>query len=237
MDVRALMAGHGLPAPSDTGARAFSTGQIGLAALVGTPVAGAVLMAINYRRANRAGLGAIAVAVAVLVTGAQLTCARFVPAIILPFVFVPPLLLMMFLASHHDREVGSPLRASMPASLGVTVLGLGAAIGAWQVLPRAPYVEYKNGGRVEYRDHATRDEARTIGDALADTGYFDTRGDLTVIVEQDFNHRIVANVPAWSGAYDPYYQTVYDALVPQLDHPLSFRVNGDYDFRYLDPPR
>ena len=57
----------------------FDSTAVGLATFFGTPVAGTILMAINYRRLGKAGQAVAAVVIGAVVTGLALLLGNLMP--------------------------------------------------------------------------------------------------------------------------------------------------------------
>src|SRR5271169_6883821 len=67
------------PAPPIPAYTLFNSDSVGLATFLGTPIAGGILMAVNYRRLGKGGKGAAALAIALVVTAAALGLGSLMP--------------------------------------------------------------------------------------------------------------------------------------------------------------
>src|ERR1035438_821523 len=59
--------------------RLFNADSVGLATFLGTPIAGGILMAVNYRRLGKGGKAAAVLLIALLVTALALVFGYLVP--------------------------------------------------------------------------------------------------------------------------------------------------------------
>jgi hypothetical protein len=177
----------------------YSPGQVTLATLLGTPVAGAILMASNYR-----GLGDPKQARSILIGGAIFTAALIILAFVLPEDFpgvslaVPSVVAMHVVAKkvqgpaydEHLRKGGEKASGWQAAGIGVLCLvvvfgGTFAVVFSASLLdgdePEAKVV-FGPGEEVYYVDGATEGEAQILGLALTAFGFFGTEGPKSVFL-------------------------------------------------------
>jgi hypothetical protein len=167
----------------------FDVNAVALATLLGTPVIGGALMAINYWRLGQACRAMTTLAVAVVVTGLVILVGWNLPQ----GLSFPVALVLVFLTKYSAQSLqGATLKKHVEQGGRVGSKGLAAGIGlAFAVLLVAvgfgivsrqvkaetgPSLKIGAKDEVYYAGSATREEAQAVGDALKESGYFSDRG-------------------------------------------------------------
>lgn len=178
--------------------------QIGLATFVGGPFAGAWLMRRNWVRLRQERAARIT-----LIVGVLATLATFGLAFALPDWFPTPALPIGYVVlavqltrvyqdqpyAHHIARGGA--RASTWKAVGAGFVSLALCAGvlvAVFVATLPPKVEVGGGHEVYYRDGAREAEARAVGQALTELGYFAPGRAATVAVQRDSGRPVVTFV-------------------------------------------
>ena len=234
--------------------RLFSPGQILGVSLIGSVLAGAILLGLNERRLGRPrvawlafGLGLVVVVALVAVSfaaGDNLHRLSFIGHVLAFAVW-----------DAAKRQEGEDFRAHLAAGgkragFGAVVLALLVsiavpfAVAALFWLAASPYGDKLSvgGSDVYYRDGVTRDEAQKTGEALAHMGYFDGSGRADVQLRREDGKLtlvLVAKEPHPSPARLRMYQTarddVNDALPPSMHVELAI-ADSDLDVTTHVPP-
>jgi membrane protein YqaA with SNARE-associated domain len=176
------------PAPAY---RLFDANSVLIAAILGSPVAGATLMAINYRRMGKAQKAILAVAVAIVATVAGSLLGYFVPAFATTVVAITLALATKGAAQHWQGRVvadhfvrGGGL-SSKWAAAGVGVAFLAVFFGVIFLGALGLGARHKviigSHDEVYYLGSATEQDARALGAALTNEGYFQDRGFVVVL--------------------------------------------------------
>ncbi len=167
----------------------FDANAVGLATLLGSPVAGTSLMAVNYRRLGQAGKALTAVIVGIAVTGLVILLTWNIPrgvtfpiALALVFAIKRSAQSLQGSALQKHTQEGGRLGSRWTAfKLGTGFLvGLVALVFLAVFIPSSmaqePSVVIGSKDEVYYSGSATKEEAQSLGDALKKTGYFSDRG-------------------------------------------------------------
>src|SRR5579871_65006 len=202
------------PPPLPPPYRLFDTGAVGLATLLGTPLAGTVLMAVNYRRLQKGSAAAWAVIIGVVLLALAGLFGYLVPqaaatsvAVGLVFgVTAAAKSLQGEAVEDHVRRGGRLGSRWSAAGVG---LGFLAAIGgavAGAVFGTSLMAESKvaigTNDEVFYNGSATKENAEALGAALKTAGYFTDRG-ATAILAKDPGGTVITFVVkenAWDDA-------------------------------------
>ncbi len=175
----------------------FDSTAVGLATFFGTPIAGTILMAINYRRLGKAGQAAAAVLIGIVVTGLAVLLGHFMPQAA-AFGIAAALFVGMKGAAQsiqgaavaeHLREGGS-LASNWTAfglSVAACVLFFAAIFGvvyARAMLARGSRVVIGTKDSVYYASPVSQADATALGQALKTRGYFTDAG-FDVILSRD----------------------------------------------------
>jgi len=191
--------------------RLYDSGAVALATFFGTPLAGALLMAMNYNRLGKSGQAMLAMIVGAIVTlllmviGWRSTQVSGVLSIV---VLVATWQLAKAvqgndLAAHVAR--GGQL-GSKGAAFGLAVATLAVLVGL--VVLAAYEIQNHNSvtigtkDQVFYSGTATKADATALGNALKSGGYFQDRG-VTVLLNKGTNGTVISYVVqdgAWNQA-------------------------------------
>jgi hypothetical protein len=178
----------------------FDPTSVGLAAFLGSPIAGTALMGINYRRLRRPGAATAAIVTGIAVTGLVIACARWIPQWATFAVG-----LALFLGTYNSAKVlQAPLVARHEQMGGQTVsrwvaTGVGLiALAAWVGVVLFPTglgskVLVGTKDNVYYSGLATKQDAKALGDALKADGFFTDRG-ATVLLSKGNDGTVVSFV-------------------------------------------
>jgi hypothetical protein len=220
----------------------FSVGAVTLATLIGSPLAGAVLMAINYRRLDRKRTANACVVWGIVGTAALFGLAFILPARIpTPIVAVVPIVVMNSIAKflqgedlqRHERRRGQ--RASLWAAAGIGVaslalvlcLLLGGGLIA-DVIANSKKINYSPVEDIRYSGQANQNDARKLGDLLKQEGYFTGQHPKTVLLAKDGAGTTVTFVVGKDAWDDPSIVAVFrhigDDLATNLGKPLTVRL-------------
>lgn len=169
--------------------------HVALATFLGSPFAGALVLANNYRKLGRGGAAALTLAVGLVGTAALLGLAFALPAhspaAAVPMVAVAAMyglgrwLQGDALLRHRaagGREASGWVAAGFGAASMVVVLVVAAFAG--MALPERK-LSYGPDQDVIYEEGAKEADARAVGDALRSAGFFAEPGARTVRVSRD----------------------------------------------------
>jgi hypothetical protein len=203
------------PSPSPPLYRLYDAGSVGIATLLGSPLAGAVVMAINYHRLGRKGaawgcfFGTLIGTVALLAIGALLPESFARPALALG-----PLIAMWWVAqglqggaivehtSIRHGQLASRWKAAGIGLIGL-VLILGIVFGViWFTTPGlGPKITVNGVEEVYYEGQSTEADARKLGDWLATRGFFNGKSVKTVVLRKTKDQTsvsIVVSAQVWN---------------------------------------
>ena len=166
--------------------RLYDPTSVGLAAFFGSPIAGTVLMAINYRHLGRKSSAIIAVILGIAATALAIALEPYIPS-----TFTSVAAIALFVGTYNaaktlqgpiveKHEVAGGGLHSRWAAFGISlaVLAAGFAVIVAAVLPSVWQSKVVIGSKdiVEYSGAATKAEATALGQALKKEGYFQDRG-------------------------------------------------------------
>ena len=185
--------------------RLFDAGSVALAAFICSPLAGTILMAVNYRRLGKAGKGLLAVLFGLMAT---------VPAIVIQWnartlagsLAAGALELLLFFCTwqiaievqgeaveEHLAAGGKP--GTKPAALFVGIATLAVAVGVTYVAlyetQHRKVVMFGSKDQVVYSGLATRGTAMALGKALMVSQYFQDRG-AAVLLDKGMGSRTIS---------------------------------------------
>jgi hypothetical protein len=196
-----------------------------LAGIIGTPLAGCLLLAWNFAAAGRRSAAALVVLAGALLSGALIlylygafvtleawAIVSFAPVV---GVFVAALLLQAAGAWGKGRP------ASWGAAVGCGVLGLVLQLGAgygYDSLFRSlwPPVEFGGGEEVVYFGGATEADARRVGEVLQQEKLFDGSSGWSVQVGKSGGTYQVAFTLKWGAWDEPELVADYERLRARL---------------------
>ena len=168
----------------------FDSNSVGLATLIGGPVAGSFLMAVNYRRLGLMGKAVMALAIGAIVTGFAILFGWNLPS----SVTFPLALALLFVTQRLARFLQGPAiqnHLEHGGSLASRWTAFASGLGFMAVLFGVAFLTvYKSGGafaasksvvigtkdEVYYSGSATKQDAETLGNALKSDSYFTDRG-------------------------------------------------------------
>ncbi len=182
-----------VPTPAYT---LFDSLSVALATFLGTPIAGTILMAVNYRRLQEGGKAAAAVAIGVVATILAIVFGNIIPGAFSTIIAVGLLLTIRSCAqslqgpavTQHVSQGGTLGSRWAAAGVGIAVLavlagGVCAVLMARQ-LTRGSKVTIGAHDEVIYTSPATKAEAKMVGEKLKSIGYFTDKG-VTVFLSKD----------------------------------------------------
>jgi hypothetical protein len=191
--------------------RLFDSTSVAIATLLGSPVAGTLLMGINYQRLGKGGKAAAAMVIGLVATIVAIVFGNFVPYTFSSVVAIGLLLTTRSCAqvlqgpavSEHVAQGGK--LGSRWAALGIGVAFLAAIFGAIflvtfvrqighpQTMSENAKVIIGTQDTVYYSGSATQQDAKTVGDKLKEIEYFADRG-VTVLLSKEKGHFVVSFV-------------------------------------------
>jgi hypothetical protein len=160
----------------------FDANAVFLAALLGSPVAGGILMAINYKRLGKGGAAVGAIVMGIGVTAIAALAGYFTPGTYAAGISVAFVVAMKGLAQamqgkavEHHEQLGGEL-ASRWAAAGVGLVMLAVLSGVLFVAIYGQLGSTKvvigTKDEVVISGGSTKEDAKALGQALQTTGYF-----------------------------------------------------------------
>jgi hypothetical protein len=218
-----------MPPPPASGYSLFDHRAVGLATFFGTPLAGSILMGLNYRR-----LGKTAAAVGIIALGAGLTGLLLLIGYALPsgvgtIIPIGVMFGMMYGAKalqgasveQHVRLGGKLASKWLAFGIGVAVLvPLMLAIFA-VVFTSVPSTKVTIGSKDEvyYSGKATEQDAKALGQSLQSIGYLKDRG-VSVLLSKGkggFTVSFVVKEGAWNDAEQvSAFETIARRIAPTI---------------------
>ena len=179
------------PAPAY---RLFDANSVLIASILGSPVAGAALMAVNYRRMGKTAEAIAAVAIAVAGTAVASALGYFVPALATTVVGITLALATKGAAQYWQGKAvaqhalrGGRLSSKWGAAgIGIAFLAVFSGVLFLGALKRGELHRVTVGlnDEVYFTGSATQQEAAALGRVLKTAGYFRDRG-VAAIVSKD----------------------------------------------------
>jgi hypothetical protein len=165
----------------------FDSTSVAIATLLGSPIAGTGLMALNYRRLGKKNAAITTLAIGIAATGMAIAFGNRVPTYATTGVAVGLLVTTMNLAKSLQGPAvqqhvlrGGPLGSRWAAAgLGVILMVVifgGAMLVGYQLGSFGSKVVIGTKDEVFYSGSATKQDALALGQALKDAGYFLDRG-------------------------------------------------------------
>lgn len=160
--------------------------SIALATFFGSPLAGAALLALNYRWLQKGRAAALALVAGFVLTVLAITCGYLIPSTYATAVAVSLVVVMKSVANSLQGEAikqhlqrGGRLASKWTA--GGTGIGIGALLfGIIFAVEIARQMDSKivigDKDEVFYSGGATKTDAKTLGKALQTAGYFSNKG-------------------------------------------------------------
>jgi hypothetical protein len=211
----------------------YSVNAVGLASFLGSVLAGAVLMAINYRRIGEPARATYAIILGILGTVASIGIALVLPdrvpsaAIVVPQLFAMIAIARAMQGPMLERHVqqGGKI-ASMWKAAGIAMLFFIVLFGA--IILGALVLDPGMGTRVVvtpsediyYSGSATESDAQALAAVLKDQGYFGTEGEKTALIKRDKDgvtvSLVVNDKAELSGLMDLFARHIGDELKTSL---------------------
>jgi hypothetical protein len=206
----------------------YSAGQVRLATVLGGPLGGGWLMALNYKRLGQPGKARASVGLSVLAMVALIAIGFATPGRSMSWLAIVPIFVMGSLAKSlqgaaYDRHVqaggsrGSSWRA---AGIGLASLAIcfGMIIGpaVFHELTTARDRVVVGDSDVRYTNGATRAEAQAVSDTLVELGYLGAGRRSTVQVTLDHDRHVVELVVQDRAFSDDQLQQQFRELAARL---------------------
>jgi DNA-directed RNA polymerase subunit RPC12/RpoP len=208
--------------------RLYSTRQIAVAAFLGGPLGGFLLVAINYARLRRAAAAWGMVAVGILATAALV----FFPDRFLPeragwlVVGLPGLVATVAVAhmlqgaafQQHIQRGGRPASPWGVAGVGLAslVLIVGAVVGVELLTPDEPRVTFPSGEEIIYAEGASEADAQKLATVLQAEKVFDGKSSKTVRLSRPKGGVVIGIVYGKNAWKDPEVVSYYEGLRARL---------------------
>lgn len=220
----------------------FSVGAVTLASFLGSPLAGAVLMAINYRRLDKKGAARASVVWGVVGTAALVGLGFILSARIpTPVVAVVPVVVMNSIAKYlqgedlqrHERRRGQMVSLWAAAGIGAAslVLIFGLLVGGGliaDVIANSKKINYSPVEDIRYSGQANQADAQKLGDLLKQIGLFTGKKPRTVFLAKDGAATTVTFVVGKDAWDDPsvvtFFHQLGEDLATNLGKPLTVRL-------------
>jgi hypothetical protein len=192
----------------------FDANAVAIATFLGSPVAGSILMAINYRRLGKGGSAAVAVVLGVVSTAAAVVLGYFVPTTFTTAVAVILVVTMRSVAQAlqgsavkqhvgHGGSLGSKWAASGVGLIFLVVVA-GAIFGGILLFEMGGVLQSNvvigTKDKVYCVGPTTKEQAKTLGSELQKIGYFSDRG-ATVFLAEGKGSATVVSFAVKDGAW------------------------------------
>ncbi|WP_348264777.1 hypothetical protein P8935_09605 [Telmatobacter sp. DSM 110680] len=205
----------------------YDSGAVALATLFGTPVAGASLMALNYRRLGRTGMAIVTLLVGLAVTSIVIALSWNLPRAV-----VSPIALVLLIAVQQIARVaqGEAVKehAEKGGRLGSKGLAFGSGLVFFTVIVAMVFAvasisdraangsKLTIGGKDEifYSGSATKQEAEALGSALKESGYLSDRG-VSVFLAKGSEGTVISYVAKEGSWNDPSLVSSFEEITGQ----------------------
>ena len=208
------------PAPAYT---LFNADAAALATFLGTPLAGAILMAVNYRRLGKGGSAAAVLAAGLLLAAVALFLALALPqgagaGIALAFLFAvkgAAKALQGTAVAQHVAQGGKLGSRWIAAGLGISILAI--VVGGYLLYDSAANPKVKVGAKDEiyYSGTATKEEATTLGQTLKGIGFLADRG-ASIFISKGKDGTVVSFVVKEGTWNDPQSISSFEEIGRQI---------------------
>lgn len=203
----------------------FDSNSVAAATFLGTPVAGATLMALNYKRLGQGAKAAVTLLLGTIVSAVLVLLAWSLPRAACSIIA----LALLFLIQRIAQALQGPAvkqQVELGGRLGSrwTAFGLGAAFFAVlfgiimavvMAADNMPKVIVGTKDEVFYSGSATKEEATALGNVLKQSGFFTDKG-TSVILNKEQNKRTLSFVVK-DGAWDqPATVSLFDEVGRQV---------------------
>lgn len=220
----------------------FNTSAVTLATFLGSPLAGAVLMAINFRRTGRKSAAKITAVCGVAGTAALMGISSILPdGIPIWVTAIPPLVVTSFLSQYfqgeelqlHTRRRGQLGSRWAAAGVGLICLALlaGLLFGAIYIenaVAAGRKINYSSVEEVRFSGQANQADARHLGDVLKQESFFNGKRSKTVLLAKGSNGTTVSFVVGDGSWNNPStvaaFRMMGDNLAKSLGKPLIIRM-------------
>ena len=216
-------AGEASPPPPIPAYTLFNAQSVGLATFLGAPIAGGILMAVNYRRLGKGSKAAAVVVIALLVTALALWLGSLMPqgasaAIALALFFgarSAAKALQGAAVEQHVRQGGKLGSRWAAAGLGIALLAI--IVGGYLLVDFAlnPKVQIGSKDEVYYSGSATKQDALTLGGALKTVGFLSDRG-VTIFLSKGAGGTVVSFVVKEGTWNDANSVTTFEEIGRQI---------------------
>ncbi len=223
----------------------FDSTAVTIAALLGSPIAGTALMAVNYRRLKNESGALTAVLIGLAVTAAAVAAGYLIPQGAAGGVAIALVMAIRTAAKtmqgpaveEHVRQGG--MLGSRWVATGIGLVGMALTFGAVfgvEALRRGPKVTIGTKDEVYYSGSASKEEARALGDALKSSGYFSDKG--TSVFLSKSQGGVIVSFVVQEGAWDKPemvsgFAEVGREIAPKVGgFPIKVRlINSDRDVK------
>jgi hypothetical protein len=212
----------------------YTRSAVGLATFLGSPMAGAALMAINYKRLKRKALAWRTLILGIVASAALIAVAFFIPDSVSRSLQFAPAVVgiagMMAIAralqgpqlENHARNNGD--NASMWKAAGVglisLVIVLGVILGAVLLGDKGltGKINVTASEEIYYGKQATQADAVKLGEVLKAMGFLDGSGEKSVVLQKDGSGVVVKFVIASGAWYKPEVEDAFRLVGKQISN-------------------
>jgi hypothetical protein len=216
----------------------FDSTSVGLATFLGTPAAGAALMALNYRRMGRGSKAITALVVGLAATSLALLLGSRISSGLSTGVGIGLLLATISIAKalqgaavdEHLRQGGKLASRWAASGLGVTGLAVvcgGIFLVAFVLQPGSKIV-IGSRDAIYYSGSAKKEDAQGLGEALKKIGFLTDKGNI-VILSKGKDGTVVSFVVAEVAWTQPENAFVFEEIVREVaptvgGYPVKLRL-------------
>ncbi|MGB9334026.1 MAG: hypothetical protein WCB14_03375 [Candidatus Acidiferrales bacterium] len=213
------------------GYRLFDATSVFIASLLGSPVAGVSLMAINYRRMGKGQTAILTLLIGIVATVLASVLGYFVPSSGSIAIGIGIALGTRSAAQYlqgaevNQHEVRGGQLGSKWAAVGVGLAFLAVLCGVIVAAALGPWADHKlivgSKDEVYYSGSATKQDAQALGEALKTVGYFQDKG-FSVVLSKDKDGTAISFVVK-EGVWD---DAAMQAGFEQIGRQLAPSVGG-----------
>jgi len=234
-------AGSSDPQSSPPSYRLFDSGAVLVAATFGGPLAGSLLMAVNYKRLDRSGQGVLVVFLGAILTAVLVAIGWNMTQVSSGLAVLALIATWRLAKAVQGRDVAAHVArggqlGSKGAAFGIGVLTLAGVFGATAFVvyetQNRNFVTVGTKDQVFYLGAATKADAAALGNALKGDSYFQNRG-VTVLLEKGNGGTTISFVVqngAWNqpGVLSSFEQIAWQAAAAVGGYPVQVHlVNRD----------
>jgi len=204
--------------------RLFDSGAVAVATFFGSPLAGALLMAMNYRRLGKAGkaglallLGLLAAALLVAIGWNSTSGSGVVGLVFLIGTWQVAKAVQGKAVEAHKAQGGQLASKWLAFGVGVAVLAclFGAVVLVIYGVENRNQVTIGSKDQVYYSGAATKSDAMALGNALKNIGYFQNRG-VTVLLSKEAGGTVISFVTQNGAWNQPGILSSFEQIVWQV---------------------